>query len=115
MRSVRIASIVLSITILSVSVNAAIVGGIIKDTIERIENADTAEYEKIFEDFKSIEVYLNLSVDHEDMMNIELAFAELVSAAEVGDEDAIISIKSRLKHSLEHLKRLSGINIDSIF
>ena len=115
MKSVRIAAIVLVLTLLSVSANAVAVRGIIAKTIEEIETSAVEEYEGVFEEFKKKEVYLNLSVDHEDMMNIELAFAELVSAAEVGDEEAIISIKSRLKHSLEHLKRLSGMNIDSIF
>ena len=48
-------------------------------------------------------------------MNIELGFAELIGMAKVGDSEGAQVTKSRLKYSLEHLKRLAGMNIDSIF
>ena len=115
MRSVRIAAVLLLATLVAVVINAIAVRSTIGGILDEVEAAEDGDYTEIFEHFKDIETYVSLSVDHEDMMNIELAFAELIGAVEAGDEQSAIAIKSRLKHSLEHLRRLSSINIDSIF
>ncbi len=114
MKSVRIAAVLLALTLVAVVINAIAVRNIISGLLDDIEEAEANEYEDIFNHFKDIESYVSLSVDHEDMMNIELAFAELIGAVEVGDDKSVAAIKSRLKYSLEHMRRLSGINIDSI-
>ena len=115
MKSVRIAAVLLLATLVAVVINAIAVRSIISGILDEVETAEDGDYTEIFEHFKDIETYVSLSVDHEDMMNIELAFAELIGAVEANDEQSATAIKSRLKHSLEHLRRLSGINIDSIF
>ena len=115
MKSVRIAAVVLVLTVLLVIGNSIVVRELIDGVIEDVETAGPEEYRDIFENFKRIEKYISLTVDHEDMMNIELGFAELIGMGEVGDEEGAQVTKSRLKYSLEHLKRLAGMNIDSIF
>ena len=68
----------------------------------------------IFEKYRSSETYISLTVNHDDLTNIEDNFAELIGNLSVGDSDGAAITKSRLLCSLEHLRRLSGINIDSI-
>lgn len=114
MKSVRIAAVLLVLVVAAVVANAIAVRNIIGGILHEVEIASEDEYGKIFEHYKNIETYVSLSVDHEDMMNIELAFAELIGAVDAGDEESVAVVKSRLKYSLEHLRRLSGINIDSI-
>ena len=53
-------------------------------------------------------------MSHDDLTNIEEAFAEIIGAARAGNEIGLITLKSRLRDSLEHLGRLSSINLDSI-
>ena len=69
----------------------------------------------LYEDFRKDERYISLSVSHEDLTNIEEAFAEMIGAAEVADAAQFTVAKSRLEDALSHLGRLSGINTDSIF
>jgi hypothetical protein len=115
MRSVRIATVILIAVVFAVVLNAIVIRRSIDCILCEVESAENDEYAQVFEHFKKMESYISLSVDHEDMMNIELAFAELVAMVNKGDADGIEATKSRLKYSLEHLRRLSGLNIDSIF
>ena len=103
------------LTILLVVANSFVVRELIDGVIEDVESAAPQEYEEIFANFKRIEKYISLSVDHEDMMDIDLAFAELIGMVKVGDSEGAEVTKSRLRYSLGHLRRLSGMNIDSIF
>ena len=70
--------------------------------------------EEIFEEYKSCETYVSLTVNHDDLTNIEDNFAELIGNLSVGDADSAKVTKNRLLYSLEHLRRLSGINVDSV-
>ncbi len=115
MKSVRIAAVVLMLTVLLVVANSFVVRELIDGVIDDIEVAEPEEYEEIFANFKRIGKYISISVDHEDMMDIDMTFAELVGMAKVGDSKGAEVTKSRLRYSLEHLRRLSGMNIDSIF
>ena len=81
---------------------------------DELELAAVDNYEKIAKKFQKKERYISLTVSHDDLTNIEEAFAELIGAANAGDEARLVTIKSRLKDSLTHLGRLSGINLDSI-
>ena len=49
------------------------------------------------------------------MTNIEEELNEILGAIEAEDRETLIIAKSRLMGSLSHLRRLSGINADSIF
>ena len=60
------------------------------------------------------ELFISLTVNHEDLTNIEEGFAEMIGCLSVGDTAGAQITKSRLIDSLEHLGRLSGFNFDAI-
>ena len=86
--------------------------------VDLIDTKDTEqcaiEYKKLFSEFRKAEKFISITVSHDDLTNIEESFADIIGAAEAGMEGNVIMIKSRLKDSLEHLGRLSGINLESI-
>ena len=90
------------------------------DAVEAInisENSlEDAEYalREIFEVYKRREVFISLTVNHEDLTNIEESFDEIIGYLSVGDADGARVTKNRLIGSLRHLRRLSGFNIDAI-
>ena len=49
-----------------------------------------------------------------NMTSIEDCFVEMIGYISVNDIDNATVVKYRLKRSLEHLRRLSGFNIDAI-
>ena len=84
-------------------------------TITEEETVDAyIEAKSIYESFKRRETYISLTVDHSDLMTIEESFSEMIGYLSVGNASDAIVIKNRLRDSLEHLRRLSGFNIDSI-
>ena len=87
---------------------------------QKLKNApnDTENYsvyEEISHEYAKIQRYIGLTVSHDDLTNIEEDFNEILGAIEADDEESLIIAKSRLIGSLSHLRRLSGINADSIF
>ena len=70
---------------------------------------------KSFDNFKREENYLSLTVNHNDLSDIEGLYSEMLAYLAVEDIDGAKVAKSRLIDALSHLKRLSGINISSIF
>ncbi len=121
MKSVKVAAALLIITLLAVILNSVILRSILADVYDMVDSAEeddtlTAYYEygEIFEYFKKKESFISLTVSHEDLTAIEDGFAEIIGAAKAGDKEGLITIKSRLKSSIEHLRRLAGINIESI-
>ena len=92
----------------------------INSTIEEVtsfniaENTPKEEAERIFDKFIKREHYISLSVSHEDLTMIEDCFCEMIGYLKVGDRDNAEVTKGRLINSLEHLRRLSGFNYDSI-
>lgn len=122
MRSVKGAAIALILLTVTVLFNSLYIGKICRDLksdIEGVNGTDAEllckEYEKIFERFKKAERIISLTVSHDDLTNIEEGFAEIIGAAKAGGEVGTSTVKSRLTDALDHLGRLSGINIDSIF
>ncbi len=122
MKSVRFAYAIFFILVIAVLINSLAIGRII-DSISRellsAEEGDMAkaekEYTEIYEKYKKLELYISLSVSHDDLSNIEDAFSEIIGAARADDSSGVITTKSRLTDYLRHIKRLAGINIDSIF
>lgn len=112
MKTVKITSVFLLLLISAIIINSFYIQWVTEDIVEELDFSDN--YEQAAEKFKKHERYISLTVSHEDLTNIEEAFAELIGAANAGDDAKLVTIKSRLKDSLEHLGRLSGINIDSI-
>lgn len=80
---------------------------------ENIEECE-AKMRELYEYFKKRETFISLTVNHEDLTNIEESFSEIIGCLSVGDADGARITKNRLLDSLEHLRRLSGFNIDAI-
>ena len=68
-----------------------------------------------FEKFKKEENYLSLTVNHNDLTDIEGLFSEMIGYLSIEDAENAKVAKSRLIDALSHLGRLSGINISSVF
>ena len=122
MKSVRFAYSVFAILSLAVIINSVAIGKITDILNEKIIAAEEQdmklaekEYTEIYEKYKSYELYISLSVDHDDLSSVEDAFSEIIGAARADDAAGVITTKSRLTDYLRHIKRLAGINIDSIF
>lgn len=110
----------LSILIL-VCINSVILDSLIDQTItavEKIEIKDTNEaterFKECYERFEKHEKYISLTVSHRDLTDIDECFSHIIGAGLANDVEEMIITKNRLTNSLEHLRRLSGINIDSI-
>ncbi|MBQ8879847.1 MAG: DUF4363 family protein [Clostridia bacterium] len=79
------------------------------------DDADNAaRAREMFDNFKEKETYISTTVNHNDLTEIESLMSELVACLSVGMRDDGKAIKSRLIDALGHLRRLSGVNIDSI-
>ena len=72
------------------------------------------EAERVFEDFSRKEIFFSLTVSHDDLTNVEECFTEMIGYLSVGDSNNAEVTKRRLIYSLEHLRRLSGFNLDAI-
>ena len=66
------------------------------------------------DEFMKKERFISLSVNHEDLTNIEEAFTELIAELTVGEHNNAEVAKNRLIDAFGHLRRLSGCNIDSV-
>lgn len=120
MRAAIISLAVLIAILAVVMLNSFFVSKSISDITEKLENApqSTEEYNlysEIFNDYLKKQRFIGLTVSHDDLTNIEREFNEILGAIKAGDDDTLIIAKSRLIGSLSHLRRLSGINADSIF
>ena len=67
-----------------------------------------------YSQFKDRETFMSLTVNHNDLTAIEELFSEMIGYLSIGDGDEARVAKSRLIDALSHLRRLSGVNIDSI-
>ena len=120
MRVTLFAALMLTVTTAFVFINSALITnmtnelseelGAIPNDVERVD-----EYKSVEEHFCAMRRYMNLTVCHDSILSIESGFAELIGAAEAKDEESLIITKSRLLGEISHLKRLSGINFNSIF
>lgn len=122
MKMVRVAAVLLVVTLLTVIINSLLLRHLIDELTDEVIAADESdteiafkEYSEIFEKYKKKASYISLTVNHEDLTDIENSFAEIIGAAKSGDIDGVITVKSRLISAFRHLRRLTGINLDSIF
>ena len=85
-------------------------------TIDTNESAKSAEKRanEVYNLFRSKELFIGLTVNHDDLSNIEEDFAEMIGYLSICDNDGAAVTKNRLLDSLSHLRRLSGFNIDAI-
>ena len=122
MKATRFAYSIFTLLFLAVIINSVTVGKMIDSVSEDLRLAEEEdmpraelEYSRIYEKYKGYEAYISLTVDHDDLSNIEDGFSEIIGAARARDSAGVITTKSRLTDYLRHVKRLSGINVDSIF
>ena len=121
------------IKIFATALISAIIGAVILNTlfltktindfsekVTRLEISDTdikgAEINarETYSQFKDRETFMSLTVNHNDLTAIEELFSEMIGYLSIGDGDEARVAKSRLIDALSHLRRLSGVNIDSI-
>ena len=113
------AALMLLITIGFVTVNTALLGSMIYEIRDEVnlldvEAKDLRAAEAVYDKFTRYETYVSITVSHDDLTNIENSFSELIGYISVGDIDNAEVIKRKLSDALEHLYRLSGVNLDSI-
>ena len=120
MKSVIIAHIVFLSVITAVIINSSICANLVLQTEQHIESIPSKcemldEFNDAFEEYMDKQRYIGLTVSHEDLSLIEDCFRELIGAAKANDEESLIIIQNRLIGALRHMRRLCGINTDSIF
>lgn len=120
MKALIFAYVTLAAVIATVFINSFAVSDAVGDMINSLQEVENStdnkeKYIEIYDEFKRYRKYINLTVSHDIIMSIEENFAEILGALEADDEESLIITKSRLISELSHLKRLSGINSDSIF
>lgn len=113
-------AIVFFLTIAAVTANTVYLQRTVEKIYSQIEavdmSADGAEdsFSAAYAYFRKHEKVINLTVNHEDLTAIEEAFSEIEGLLSIKRYEEAEVTKNRLLDSLEHLRRLSGINFDSI-
>lgn len=120
MKAFIFSCITLGLVTTFVFLNSFIIFRSVTDLSNRIDAVEPtyrneSSFIEIYEDYKGMEKYFSITVSHSDLTSIEDSFAELLGAAEAKDDESLTIAKSRLKMAFNHLKRLSGVNFDSIF
>ena len=82
-----------------------------------VENNDrlAEDVRIIYIAFEKKERILGFTVSHGELTELGKDFSELLGAAMAEDEGAVTITKSRLEKSLLRLKRLYGLNLESVF
>ena len=122
MKSVIFAYTLLAAVTSFIFINSSVISNHIDNTSSRLNEltetvGDETLYEdvsEIYEEFKEKEKYISLTVSHEDLTNIETYFCQLVSAAQISEENDYKINLDLLKDALAHLERLCDMNLDSI-
>lgn len=124
MKSNVIALSVLAAVMIFVSLNTFFVMREIDLTISEVDGlvieettgdgSDAEAAERLYREFLRREKVISLTVSHDDLTNIETNFAEMCGALRAREYGQAKIAKSRLTDALRHLRRLSGITIDSI-
>ena len=120
MKSLIFAYVTFALLTATVFINSYVVSlclGELKGRLDEIpcEIDAEEEYRKAYSEFEKSRKFINLTVSHADLSDIEKDFNELLGALEANDEDSLTIIKSRLVGSISHMRRLAGVNFDSIF
>ena len=116
------AVIILVVLIIGVTANTLYLDKLITEITYDVENFvisddtddSTVRAREMFDNFKMRETYISTTVNHNDLTDIESLMSELVAYLSAGMTEEAEVAKSRLVDALGHLRRLSGVNIDSI-
>ena len=123
MRTKILAVIIFSATVVAVFVNNYYLDEAIEEIIEAVEELEIAgndsdelseEAEEVRSLYRARQTYISLSVSHGDLTDIEEMLSELAGQLRVGAMEEAEVTKGRLIDALWHLRRLSGVNIDSV-
>ncbi len=118
MKARRIAWVIMAVTVLFVIVNTVLLGIFMNELYEILETVDfeqgSEEFFEAYDYYKRRAIFITLTVSHTDMHDIEQDFAEIIGCLETGDVGSASIVKSRLMSSVEHMRRLTGVNIESI-
>lgn len=120
MSSKKIAYTVLIFSLIAVAANSIYLHFSIEKITQKSEATSVysvdarGNFRELHDYYKRHEHIISLTVNHDDLESIDDAYFEIIGALEVGDTNSASIAKSRLLGALSHLKRLSGINIDSI-
>ena len=113
---------ILIVITLGVILNSVYVTNLSEKLYAISTNGDDAEIEEIktkFDDIEKIyrknEIFISLTVSHEDLTTIKDVLAEINGAILADDKESLIIAKSRFESAIQHLGRLSEFNIESIF
>ena len=120
MKTKIFATIVFFLTISAVIANTVYLQVTIEKIHSQVEAVDMSSedaeesFSNVYAFFKKHEKVINLTVNHEDLTAIEEAFSEIEGLLSIKSYDEAEVRKNRLLDSLEHLRRLSGVNFDSV-
>ena len=122
MKTAIVALVLLISALTLVVANSLVLGYMIDGLVCEVEGLDTNNptaaregLEKLSDRFESRRPFIGLTVNHNDITSIEASISELFGAADAADTKTLAVVKSRLIGELTHLRRLSGINFDSVF
>ena len=117
---VKIVAVIILIVIISaVVLNTVVLEKQISDLSSKTKrlnenNLSLTEIDALLCDFREKESFMSLTVSHDDLTTIGECIVEIKSSLLQSDNTSAMIAKNRLEYFLEHLRRLSGFNIDSI-
>jgi hypothetical protein len=122
MKGFILALVTMATVIGSVFANSFVLDRIIGEMTKEVESFEFHEGSKeeeekfieLYKSYKSAERYISITVNHDDLTNIDNDFNEIIGCLKVNDIQGATIAKSRLEGCFSHLWRLSSINIDSI-
>lgn len=119
MKSAVISTVILTALFILVGINTVAVDSMLGKTIAEVDNLNfdnelNESFEVLHCKYEKYAKYINLTVSHVMMSEVEEAFAEMEGTVKARDEDGFIGAKSRLVDALCQLKRLAGLSLDSI-
>ncbi len=106
-----------------VSVNSFILSHIMGELESKTEKIDVSsekweEIEDAFlgikSDFDKYEIYIALTVNYQDVKDVSENIAECFGAIKAEDANELSILKSRLKDTLSHIRRLVSFNLSEI-
>ena len=116
-RDIAVAVTIIVMLFLSAIANALICSNRLDELgalVGEIESGDIAAADRVSERFTKIALFISITVNHDDLEDAEVCVIEFQEAVNSEDDAALRLAKSRLISAIGHLKRLSGISIDSI-
>ena len=114
-KAIIFSSLILIASIISVAASSAAASMFFGKLSKETESAQTLdEYKKIEAEFDSHKTFLSLFLRDSALSEIEYTIKELIAFAEYGSDEAQV-VKNRLCCLIEQQRRLSGLNVSSIF